>query len=75
MNKEKLFEYYNGHKGEVIGAGIGLLFGLCVLFLGFIKIIFIAICVFAGYHLGKMVFRDKNYLRNVADKILRFFNI
>lgn len=75
MNKEKIIEYYNNHKGEVIGSGIGLVFAICVLFLNILKMLFIAICVFAGYYFGKKIYKDKNYFRDLFDRLLRFFNI
>ena len=75
MNKEKLFEFYNNHKGEVIGSILGLVFSLGVLLLGPIQLLFIALCVFAGYYLGKKIFQDKSYIRNLMDKILRRFNV
>lgn len=75
MNKEKLFEYYNGHKGEVIGAGVGLLFALSVLSLGIFRTIFVAACIIIGIYLGKKIYEDRKYLKNIADRVLRFFNI
>jgi uncharacterized membrane protein len=75
MNKEKLLEFYSNHKGEVIGSAIGLIIALSVLFLGLIKLLFIALCVCAGYYIGKNEFNDKSYFRNLMDKILRRFNV
>lgn len=75
MDKEKLLEYYYSHKGEVIGAGIGLVFALSVLFLGVLKILFVFACVFAGYYVGKRIYKDRNYIKGLIDKALRYFNI
>ena len=75
LNKEKLLDYYQNHKGEVIGAGAGLLIALSVLFLGILKILFIFISVFAGYYVGKRIYKDRNYIRNLIDRVLRFFNV
>ncbi len=75
MNKEKILEFYNKYKGEVIGAGAGLIIALCILFLGIIKILFIAACTFLGYYVGKRIYKDRDYLRNTMDRVLRFFNI
>lgn len=75
MDKEKLLEYYCQHKGEVIGMTVMLIFAIGVIFLGFFKFLFIGICVFAGYYLGKKAMEDKDYFRNLLDRILRFFNI
>lgn len=75
MNKEKLLEFYENHKGEVIGSGVGLVIALSVLAMGLLKLLFIVLCVCLGYYLGKNMFRDKDYLKNLMDKILRRFNI
>ena len=68
MNKEKLLEFYNLHSGEIIGAIIGTLFGIIVLLIGFWETVFIGICAFIGYYIGKKV--SNNEILEILDKIL-----
>lgn len=75
VDKGKLLQYYQEHKGEVIGAGIGLIFALCVLKFGIIKLLFIITCVWIGYYLGSKIYKDREYLRKTIDKVLRYFDI
>ncbi len=70
MDKEKLWEYYSKHRGGFNGAVIGFILALFVLFMGFIKTLFIAICVLLGYYIGKRFSEDKNFLKNLLDKVL-----
>lgn len=68
MNKEKLLIFFNSHSGEIIGAVIGALFAVFVIFIGFWKTVFIGICTFIGYYIGKKVSKDE--LFEILDKIL-----
>jgi len=70
MSWEKLIGFYKTHFGEINGAISGLLFALCTLIVGFFQTMFIAICVLIGYYIGKKVSKDKDYLRNLLDRIL-----
>lgn len=70
MNKEKLLEFYRSHYGEINGALIGFIFAVCILVIGFFQTVFIAICVLIGYYIGKKISQDKDYLRNLLDRIL-----
>ena len=70
MNKEKILEFYNSHPGEVNGALIGLVLSSAILIIGFFRTLFIAISVVIGYYIGKRLSRDKEYLKNLLDRIL-----
>ncbi|HHW30479.1 MAG TPA: DUF2273 domain-containing protein [Clostridiaceae bacterium] len=70
MNFDKLIEIYNSRKGGINGALIGFLLAVGILVIGFIRMIFIAICVTAGYYIGNKLSQDKDYIRNVLDRIL-----
>lgn len=70
MNFEKFLEFYYSRRGAINGALIGLLIAVGVLVLGFIKMIFIALCISAGYYIGSKLSQDKNYIRNLLDRIL-----
>lgn len=67
--KEKLLELYSSHKGEIIGTVSGLIFALFVIFIGFWKTLFIGICMFIGYYIGKK-FSNKEELFELLDRIL-----
>lgn len=71
MNKliNDFLEYYKTHSGRVKGALIGLIIAIGILTLGFLKTIFIAICVFLGYYIGKQYEMDKNFWRKILNKI------
>lgn len=70
MDKQKLYEFYTGHRGEVLGAGIGLAIAIIVLLLGILKALFIVFCVVFGYYIGKRLSQDKDYIKNLLDRIL-----
>ncbi len=70
MNTEKLLAYYNEHKGAVKGTAIGFVLAVLILLLGFLKVLFIAILTGLGYYIGKRLHEDKNYIRNLLDRVL-----
>lgn len=70
MNFDKIIELYNSRRGGINGALIGLLIALGILIIGFIRMIFIVLCVIAGYYIGNKLSQDKDYIRNVLDRIL-----
>ena len=43
------------HKGKLIGVILGLIFGIFTIQFGFWSALFIAICIFVGYFLGRRV--------------------
>ena len=70
MDKERLLDFYHAHHGGINGALTGLVLAVFILVLGFLKTIFIALCVGIGYYIGKKVTEDKDYIRNLLDRIL-----
>lgn len=54
----------------IIGGIIGFLLAVAIMVLGFFKVLFIAICVFIGYYLGRLISNDKDRLRKLLDRIL-----
>lgn len=70
MDKERLLEFYRSHHGGINGALTGLFLSVFILLIGFLKTIFIAVCVGLGYYIGKKVTEDKDYIRNLLDRIL-----
>lgn len=69
MWKERLKEYYNNNKGKTIGFAIGLFFGIFVLLIGFFKTIFISLCAFLGYYIGKKIDNNESILE-LIERIL-----
>jgi uncharacterized membrane protein len=70
MDKQKVYEIYRQHKGEILGAAFGLSIAIIVLLLGILKALFIVICVVFGYYIGKRLSQDKDYIKNLLDRIL-----
>lgn len=69
MNKDKILELFMGNYGKIIGMSIGLIFSVLVIWLGFIKTIFICLCVFMGYFLGNKI-DSKQSIWELLDRIL-----
>jgi len=70
MNLESLTQFYKSHRGGINGALAGLVIGVSILLFGFFRILFIAICVGIGYYVGKKLSEDKDYIKNLLDRIL-----
>lgn len=70
MDLEKLTEIYTAHRGGIIGAATGLLVAVAILLLGFFKVLFIAILAGIGYYIGKRIHEDKDYIKNLLDRVL-----
>ncbi|WP_028309486.1 DUF2273 domain-containing protein [Desulfitibacter alkalitolerans] len=49
------------HRGKLIGATIGLVFGLFTILFGFWKAFFLGICIFVGYFLGRRIDENKDF--------------
>jgi Small integral membrane protein len=70
MDKQKLFDFYKENQGGINGALTGLFCAVFILLIGFLKTFFIAICIGIGYYIGKKVTEDKDYIKNLLDRIL-----
>ncbi len=70
LDKEKIYEFYLTHRGEVIGIAAGLVTSVLILVIGFFKVLFIAIFIALGYYIGKWIANDKDYLKNLLDRML-----
>ncbi|NMA35092.1 MAG: DUF2273 domain-containing protein [Clostridiaceae bacterium] len=70
MDMEKFLAYYNEHRGAIKGAAAGLLLAILILVLGFFRVLFIAILTGVGYYIGKKMHEDKNYIKNLLDRVL-----
>ena len=67
---EGVVAYYRAHKGRVIGAVVGVIVALAVIWFGLLGALFIALCAFVGYYIGKKMESDKHFWRKVIDRIL-----
>jgi len=70
MNWENIKEFYNSHRGGINGAIIGLVAAVSILLIGFFKMLFIAILIGIGYYIGRKMHQDKDYIKNLLDRIL-----
>ncbi|NPV90389.1 MAG: DUF2273 domain-containing protein [Firmicutes bacterium] len=64
-------ELWDKHRGKMIGIISGLLLGILVLTLGFWRAIFICLCIFIGYLVGKMVDEKVVDFREVVQRIIK----
>lgn len=46
MNREELLVLIRRHFGKIVGILLGLIISLFIIFLGFIKTLFICLCIF-----------------------------
>ncbi len=70
MSIEKILTYYQSHKGAVTGAAVGFGLAVLILLIGFLKVLFIAIFTGVGYYIGKRIHGDKDYIKNLLDRVL-----
>ena len=70
VNVDRLLEFYNSRKGGINGALIGLIIAVGMLLIGFMRMVFVILCVAAGYYIGNKLSQDKDYIRNLLDRIL-----
>ncbi|KXG76801.1 hypothetical protein AN619_07930 [Thermotalea metallivorans] len=69
INKEKIMDVLWHHWGKMVGMLTGLVFSLLVIFIGILKTIFIGVCIYIGYVIGKKI-DNKEDLWEFLDRIL-----
>jgi Small integral membrane protein (DUF2273). len=69
MNLEKFLEIYSNNKGKISGVLLGLLFGILVISIGFLKTLFLSLCVCLGYIIGKKIDNNEDLIYFI-EKIL-----
>lgn len=67
---ENLIAFYYSHRGGINGAIAGFIIAVAILIFGFFKILFVSICAGVGYYIGKRLYEDKDYIKNLLDRIL-----
>ena len=66
----RIYKFYRQHFYAINGAAIGLIVGLSFVYFGILETLFLALCVVAGYLIGKQLKKDKTFLKKILDKIL-----
>ncbi|WIW71695.1 DUF2273 domain-containing protein [Anaerosinus gibii] len=57
------------NSGKTIGSIVGFFMGALILYVGFLKTLFIILCVLIGFFIGKRV-DDKDDLMEIVNKII-----
>ncbi|MGI6225438.1 MAG: DUF2273 domain-containing protein [Peptococcales bacterium] len=62
MNLGRIIEYLlNQHRGKTIGVVIGLLFSILVITLGLLQTVFISVCIYIGFIIGKRLDDNESF--------------
>lgn len=69
MWKEVLLQIFQNNRGKTIGTALGLLIAVFALVIGFFKTLFLVICAFLGYYIGKKI-DNKESIIEVIERIL-----
>ncbi len=72
MIKEKALRFLEAlgdKKGRTIGGIIGFIIGILILIIGFFKTLFIVICTWFGYYVGKVI-DDRENFNDILRKII-----
>ncbi|AEE91543.1 conserved protein of unknown function [Tepidanaerobacter acetatoxydans Re1] len=64
-----LHELWVEHRGKILGGILGLLIGIIIIAIGFLKALFVILCALVGYYIGKSI-DNKEDIRDILDKIL-----
>ena len=68
---EKIFEeILINHRGKAFGIIIGLLFSILVITIGLLETVFIMLCIYIGYIVGKRLDDNDNF-QDIVNKIFK----
>ncbi|MBO8168198.1 MAG: DUF2273 domain-containing protein [Thermoanaerobacteraceae bacterium] len=67
---ELINEIWRHHRGKLLGAVIGLTFGLLTAIVGFWQTLFISICIVIGYVVGKRMDEHESF-RDLLERIFK----
>jgi uncharacterized membrane protein len=67
---ERILKELIKNRGKVIGLLAGLTFGIMVIKVGFWQTLFITLCLYIGYIIGKRI-DDNESLQEVIERILK----
>lgn len=68
MSLDRVLSFLQNRRGRVIGALIGLVFGVSVMVIGLFWTLFIGICVLVGYFIGKRMDEEKEGLSEILER-------
>jgi len=68
--QEAMATLWEFHRGKMMGLLIGLVFGLMVVVIGFFQAVFVALCMLAGFVIGKRI-DDHIGFGDVVERIFR----
>ncbi len=66
---EEILQYLRNHPKRVIGAGLGLVFGVCLVVVGFWKTLVISLMCALGYYVGKWADERKGWREFLEEKL------
>lgn len=61
MDFTNLVEFWGRHRGKIIGVILGLAFGWFAIIYGILKALFVSLCVFVGYLIGRCLDERLNW--------------
>ncbi|NLT94559.1 MAG: DUF2273 domain-containing protein [Clostridia bacterium] len=71
MNLSKILEeLLTHHRGKTFGIAFGLLFSILVITVGLLETVFIAICIYIGYIIGKRL-DDNESFNDLVHKLFK----
>ncbi|MEJ6950089.1 DUF2273 domain-containing protein [Natronospora cellulosivora (SeqCode)] len=65
----QLYELFKYNKGKILGALLGFIFGLLLLFIGLWRTLVVFFCTIAGYYIGSRWDIEGNF-KKLLDRIL-----
>ena len=72
MAKEKFLEFVKTlirNKGKTIGTLLGFIIAILMLTIGFFKTLFIVLCTWLGYYIGKKTDNQEN-IKEIIERII-----
>jgi uncharacterized membrane protein len=71
MNIKNIFEeLMTHHRGKTFGIVLGLIFSILVITVGLLETIFIAVCIYIGYIIGKRL-DDNESFNDLVHKLFK----
>lgn len=70
IDREQLLEFWHQHSAKIVGALIGFLFGLFMMWIGLFWTLVISGTTLAGYWIGSRVDHNPNDLPDWIERIL-----
>ncbi len=58
---DQILEIIQKNRGRAAGIGLGLVFGWFAITYGILKAVFVSLCIFAGYYIGRQIDSRSNW--------------